>query len=35
MLEHREISAFSNVLNELIKSNALTRPHVSTEIVPV
>lgn len=35
MMEYREISAFQRVLNHLIKSNAITRSRVTTEIVPV
>lgn len=35
MLEHREISAFKNVLDELIKAKTLTRPHVTTKIVRI
>jgi Predicted nucleotide-binding protein containing TIR-like domain len=35
MLEHREITAFASVLNELIRGNAITRNRVRTEIVDV
>lgn len=35
MLEHREITAFTSVLNELIRANAITRTRVRTEVVDV
>jgi len=35
MLEHREITAFASVLNELVRGNPITRSRVRTEIVDV